>query len=168
LQGKQGHASQSPTSGRLAVSQTRILTRHPATDRSRPPRACGLLCMSFRPYLRRDSLREKIAAAGRAEVVEKHTYRHRMEQVLQRAEAMVARRVVAPDMPGVSSPRWGHIIEPGVLTPGLAFDERFGPLREQGRKATLFQISAQLYARILRLTRSCGRDRCPGSIPLCS
>ena len=71
-------------------------------------------------YLRRDSLREKIAAAGRAEVVEKHTYRHRMEQVLQRAEAMVARRLVAPDMPGFSSPRWGDIIEPGVLTPVMA------------------------------------------------
>jgi hypothetical protein len=46
--GKQGHASQSPTPGRRAVSQTMILTRHPATDRSRPPRAGRLLCTSFR------------------------------------------------------------------------------------------------------------------------
>ena len=71
-------------------------------------------------YLRRDSLREEIAAAGRAEVVEKHTYRHRMEQVLQRAEAISSRRVVAPDMPDVSSPTRGDTTEPGVLTPGLA------------------------------------------------
>jgi hypothetical protein len=46
---KQGHASQSPTPGRRVVSQTMILPRHPATDRSQPPRAGGLLCMSFRP-----------------------------------------------------------------------------------------------------------------------
>jgi hypothetical protein len=42
------HASQSPTPGRRAASQTMILTRHPATDRSEPPRAGGLMCMSFR------------------------------------------------------------------------------------------------------------------------
>ena len=42
---KQGHASQSRTPGRRAVSQTMILTRHPATDRSQPPRTGGLLCV---------------------------------------------------------------------------------------------------------------------------
>ncbi len=36
-------------------------------------------------YLERDALREKIAAAGRAEVLEKHTYCHRMEHVLREA-----------------------------------------------------------------------------------
>ena len=46
---KQGHASQSPTPGRRPVSQTLILTRHPETDRSQPPRAGGLRCVSFGP-----------------------------------------------------------------------------------------------------------------------
>ena len=31
-------------------------------------------------YLKREDLREQIAAAGRTEVLEKHTYRHRMER----------------------------------------------------------------------------------------
>ena len=35
---KQGHASESVTPGLRAVSPTMILTRHPATDRSQPPR----------------------------------------------------------------------------------------------------------------------------------
>ncbi len=35
-------------------------------------------------YLGRDELRERIAAAGRAEAVEKHTYRHRMERLSAR------------------------------------------------------------------------------------
>ena len=33
--------------GRRAVSQTMILTRHPATDRFQPTHAGGLLCVSF-------------------------------------------------------------------------------------------------------------------------
>ena len=37
-------------------------------------------------YLGREMLREKIAAAGRAEALEKHTYRHRMERILGEAE----------------------------------------------------------------------------------
>jgi hypothetical protein len=62
---KQGHASQSPTSGRRAVSQTLILTRHPATDRSQPPRAGELLCRSFRTKtLSGRALR--LSAAGRS------------------------------------------------------------------------------------------------------
>jgi hypothetical protein len=36
-----------------------ILTRHPATDRSQPPRAGGLLCMPFRPLVGGD-----LAVAG--------------------------------------------------------------------------------------------------------
>jgi 2-polyprenyl-3-methyl-5-hydroxy-6-metoxy-1,4-benzoquinol methylase len=34
-------------------------------------------------YLRQETIRERIAAAGRAEAVERHTYRHRMETVLE-------------------------------------------------------------------------------------
>jgi 2-polyprenyl-3-methyl-5-hydroxy-6-metoxy-1,4-benzoquinol methylase len=37
-------------------------------------------------YLTHDSIRERIAAAGRAEVLAKHTYRHRMEELLRRCE----------------------------------------------------------------------------------
>ena len=36
-------------------------------------------------YLAHEALRERIAAAGRAEVLARHTYRHRMETVLQQA-----------------------------------------------------------------------------------
>ncbi len=45
-------------------------------------------------YLRRDAIREKIAAAGRAEVSSKHTYGHRMERLLREAEAALARKAV--------------------------------------------------------------------------
>ena len=44
-------------------------------------------------YLERESLREKIAAAGRAEVLEKHTYGHRMERLLREIEAALSRTV---------------------------------------------------------------------------
>ena len=37
-------------------------------------------------YLEREALRERIAAAGRAEAIAKHTYAHRMETILRRAE----------------------------------------------------------------------------------
>ena len=36
-------------------------------------------------YLDREALREKIATAGRAEAMEKHTYTHRMERLLRDA-----------------------------------------------------------------------------------
>jgi GT2 family glycosyltransferase/tetratricopeptide (TPR) repeat protein/2-polyprenyl-3-methyl-5-hydroxy-6-metoxy-1,4-benzoquinol methylase len=45
-------------------------------------------------YLGRDEVRERIAAAGRAEAIAKHTYRHRMERLLSEAEAALARAVV--------------------------------------------------------------------------
>jgi hypothetical protein len=71
-------------------------------------------------YLSREALREKIGAAGRAEVLEKHTYRHRMERVLQEAEAALAR--VAVPVTAVrahaQSPGWGGIVQPDLLTPG--------------------------------------------------
>ncbi len=76
-------------------------------------------------YLDRESLREKIAAAGRAEVLEKHTYFHRMERLLQEAEEALA-SVAVPFAavrtgPG-QSPEWGGIIQPGVETPGQSPD----------------------------------------------
>ncbi len=45
-------------------------------------------------YLRREETRERIAAAGRAEAIEKHTYRHRIERLLGAAEEVLARVIV--------------------------------------------------------------------------
>ena len=47
-------------------------------------------------YRRHESLREKIAAAGAAEVLAKHTYRHRMETVLEYAGQMLSSVRVRP------------------------------------------------------------------------
>ena len=47
-------------------------------------------------YLARESVRERIAAAGRAEAVAKHTYAHRMETILRRAEETLSRTTVQP------------------------------------------------------------------------
>jgi GT2 family glycosyltransferase/2-polyprenyl-3-methyl-5-hydroxy-6-metoxy-1,4-benzoquinol methylase len=45
-------------------------------------------------YLKRDALREKIAAAGMAEGLTKHTYKHRMERLLREAEEALARESI--------------------------------------------------------------------------
>ena len=45
-------------------------------------------------YLDREKVRARIAAAGRAEAIEKHTYRHRMERVLREVEAALGRVTV--------------------------------------------------------------------------
>jgi O-antigen biosynthesis protein len=37
-------------------------------------------------YLDREAVREKMAAAGRAEVLAKHTYEHRLEKILKRVQ----------------------------------------------------------------------------------
>ncbi|MFI5461446.1 MAG: glycosyltransferase [Isosphaerales bacterium] len=47
-------------------------------------------------YLDRQDVREQIAAAGRAEVLDKHTYSHRMQHLLTEAEQALARVVVQP------------------------------------------------------------------------
>jgi hypothetical protein len=57
-------------------------------------------------YLRREDVRERIAAAGREEALAKHTYRHRMERLLADVEAAVARRAVAAG-PGHAPPAVG-------------------------------------------------------------
>ncbi len=46
-------------------------------------------------YLEREALRERIAAAGLAETIAKHTYAHRMETILRRAEEALSNRTVA-------------------------------------------------------------------------
>jgi spore maturation protein CgeB len=40
-------------------------------------------------YLAREAVRERIAAAGRAEVLARHTYRHRMERLLEEVEKKI-------------------------------------------------------------------------------
>jgi GT2 family glycosyltransferase/2-polyprenyl-3-methyl-5-hydroxy-6-metoxy-1,4-benzoquinol methylase len=50
-------------------------------------------------YLERDELREKIAEAGRREVLAKHTYRHRMEKLLAAARKYVSPRQVTAVVP---------------------------------------------------------------------
>jgi 2-polyprenyl-3-methyl-5-hydroxy-6-metoxy-1,4-benzoquinol methylase len=47
-------------------------------------------------YLRHEPLRERVAAAGRVEVLAKHTYRHRMETVLELAGRLPAKTTVRP------------------------------------------------------------------------
>jgi len=47
-------------------------------------------------YLDREAIRERIAAAGRAEAIAKHTYAHRMEKLLKDVEAALSRTVVQP------------------------------------------------------------------------
>jgi spore maturation protein CgeB len=42
-------------------------------------------------YLEHEATRERIAAAGRAEAVARHTYRHRMERLLRETEAALGR-----------------------------------------------------------------------------
>jgi len=54
-------------------------------------------------YLERESLTEQIAAAGRAEVLEKHTYGHRMERLLRETEAALSRVVVGGESRGHGS-----------------------------------------------------------------
>jgi GT2 family glycosyltransferase/tetratricopeptide (TPR) repeat protein/2-polyprenyl-3-methyl-5-hydroxy-6-metoxy-1,4-benzoquinol methylase len=55
-------------------------------------------------YLRREEVRDSIAAAGRSEALHKHTYRHRMERLLREVEHALARKVV----PIAVQPQWGH------------------------------------------------------------
>lgn len=57
-------------------------------------------------YLKRDSLRERIGAAGLSEVLRLHTYRHRMEQIVTAAEALPI--TVAPGAVATSSQNSGH------------------------------------------------------------
>ena len=47
-------------------------------------------------YLEREPIRERIAAAGRAEAIAKHTYAHRMKTILGRAAEVLSRTVVQP------------------------------------------------------------------------
>ena len=56
-------------------------------------------------YLARTEARERIAAAGRAEVLDRHTYRHRMKRLLNEVETVLARspaerRGLAPSLRG--------------------------------------------------------------------
>ena len=54
-------------------------------------------------YLDREAARERIAAAGRAEAIAKHTYAHRMERILKDVEASLSRTTVQPATPNETS-----------------------------------------------------------------
>jgi O-antigen biosynthesis protein len=58
----------------------------------------------IRFYLEREELREHVAAAGRAEVLARDTYRHRMEKLLGEVEKELAKTTIAA-MPSVAKPR---------------------------------------------------------------
>jgi len=55
-------------------------------------------------YLAHEEERERIAAAGHAEVIAKHTYRHRMERLLARREEFVVSEARAAGRPGSRQP----------------------------------------------------------------
>ncbi|HEV3025606.1 MAG TPA: glycosyltransferase, partial [Pirellulales bacterium] len=56
------------------------------------------LLEKLRYYLQREELRERIAAAGRAEVVAKHTYLHRVRQILEVVSVGWDKRSAGPPM----------------------------------------------------------------------
>jgi 2-polyprenyl-3-methyl-5-hydroxy-6-metoxy-1,4-benzoquinol methylase len=57
-------------------------------------------------YLEHEATRERIAAAGRAEAVARHTYRHRMQAVLERVERVLSggRSIRQPPHPAFGHP----------------------------------------------------------------
>jgi GT2 family glycosyltransferase/tetratricopeptide (TPR) repeat protein/2-polyprenyl-3-methyl-5-hydroxy-6-metoxy-1,4-benzoquinol methylase len=61
-------------------------------------------------YLSREPLRERIAAQGRAKVLAKHTYRQRMERVLEEADALLGKRALRASPPHPAS---GHLLPAG-------------------------------------------------------
>jgi len=70
-------------------------------------------------YLRRDAVREKIAAAGRAEVLSKHTYWHRMERMLREAAESLRREAVPVG--------WVKPTDPNTITGGFHPPYKDGP-----------------------------------------
>jgi 2-polyprenyl-3-methyl-5-hydroxy-6-metoxy-1,4-benzoquinol methylase len=56
-------------------------------------------------YLAREAVRERIGAAGRSEAIAKHTYAHRMETILRRAEETLSRTLVQPPAATQVGPR---------------------------------------------------------------
>jgi spore maturation protein CgeB len=82
-------------------------------------------------YLGREEVRERIAAVGRAEAVEKHTYRHRMVRLLSEAEAALGRVVGGPGLAGFrgASPKTPCMFDSGqfaILAP-VSWGELYAP-----------------------------------------
>jgi hypothetical protein len=63
-------------------------------------------------YLEHEEEREAIAAAGRAEALARHTYRHRMERLLAEVEARLSRTVVAAGAVGSGPANAGEPTSP--------------------------------------------------------
>jgi len=67
-------------------------------------------------YLTHDSERERIAAAGRELALQQHTYRHRMEQVLQQVSPLLNRTsVILPATPNLKDHSYFEFDRPDVL-----------------------------------------------------
>ena len=67
-------------------------------------------------YLKRDQARERIAAAGHAKALAGHTYRHRLETILARAEQLAARTsVAATSSTGDRDPAYYRHARPEIL-----------------------------------------------------
>jgi len=74
----------------------------------------GELLEKITYYLAHADEREAIAAAGLAEALAKHTYRHRMERLLAEAESRLSRRMAASPLPQPA--RSGAAVTPGLTS----------------------------------------------------
>ncbi len=93
-------------------------------------------------YLEREDIRERIAAAGRTEAIEKHTYRHRMQAVLEQVKRFDFQQRPRRQTPHPAS---GHLLPvsrgdgdenqtpglPGASPPFPRWDTRHDPLYHQ-------------------------------------
>ena len=117
-----------------------------------------------RYYLAHEDEREAIAAAGRAEAIARHTYRHRMERLLAEAERRLGRTVVAGSGPDPSRPegcpqirrRWTQI---GRNDRGFQMGESGFPIADCGRRiASIGETSQRKWFRYRRdFTQALGR-----------
>jgi FkbM family methyltransferase len=104
-------------------------------------REAGELLDKVRYYLKHEDVRERLAAAGRAEALAKHTYEHRMRRVLAAVEG--GRTTSAPVPGGVPGdgrpepglfPDWPSLIPPGarkILLLGGGYGQLAEALRQR-------------------------------------
>jgi GT2 family glycosyltransferase/tetratricopeptide (TPR) repeat protein/2-polyprenyl-3-methyl-5-hydroxy-6-metoxy-1,4-benzoquinol methylase len=71
-------------------------------------------------YLARTDLRKRLAAAGRAEALARHTYRHRMERLLADVAQAISRHVIPP---GGTSPAEDVEADPCLIVPAATASE---------------------------------------------
>jgi hypothetical protein len=101
-------------------------------------------------YLRNERERETIAANGRHEVLSRHTYRHRADQVLKRIKNAPRSRVsdlnlqAEAQMIGFDMLRRPDLIAELAFRPGLSWRTRFRLLRQSARSFARNARSARL------------------------